>query len=241
MFQFKNFALHHENSTLKIGTDSVLLASLVPVRNVTRVLDVGCGCGVIAFCIANRVLLQNQKTTFFAGIDIDENSVKEATQNADIFPKILGNAEFDFQRISLQQFAEQSQASFDLIVSNPPFFTHSLKPADATRSQSKHNDISLSFSDLVKFSAQLLAPDGKFYVILPTSELSNFEAAAHSLLYVCEKIWIQSLPAKLPNRVVVGCSKMVEHFRESSLTIRDENGDFSQQYKNWTKLFYLDF
>ena len=77
MFHFKQFDLEHERSTLKIGTDAVLLAALTQVDSAQTVLDVGCGCGVIAFCLAQK-LAENQIVPNIFGIDVDADSVVEA-------------------------------------------------------------------------------------------------------------------------------------------------------------------
>ena len=81
LFDFKHFSLFHSKSTLKIGTDSVLLASVVPVNQISSLLDIGCGCGVISFCLAHKMALPDinvkQKIT---GIDIDGKSVEEASR-----------------------------------------------------------------------------------------------------------------------------------------------------------------
>ena len=77
IFQFKQFSLHHGHSTMKIGTDAVLLAALTDGKDAHNILDIGCGCGVIAFCMAQKAPSDAE----IWGIDPDENSIKEATQN----------------------------------------------------------------------------------------------------------------------------------------------------------------
>ena len=85
LFRFRRFSLRHDRSSLKIGTDSVLLAAAVPLRRPARILDVGCGCGVIGFCIADR-LIANRETDFsVVGIDIDAPSIQESMDNAEAF------------------------------------------------------------------------------------------------------------------------------------------------------------
>ena len=85
MFHFKKFDLEHEQSTMKIGTDAVLLASLTDTEGVASVLDIGCGCGVIGFCIAQK-LSDSQNAPVVFGIDPDKASIAEALRNAARFP-----------------------------------------------------------------------------------------------------------------------------------------------------------
>ncbi|MDL2297418.1 methyltransferase domain-containing protein, partial [Bacteroidales bacterium OttesenSCG-928-E04] len=88
MFRFKNFSLSHHRSTLKIGTDSVLLSALVPIGHKTNILDIGTGCGIIAFCLADKHRKLTIPPTQILGIDIDKDSIKEADENNSTFPPI---------------------------------------------------------------------------------------------------------------------------------------------------------
>ena len=127
MFHFKQFALEHERSTLKIGTDAVLLAALTAVDSAQTVLDIGCGCGVIAFCLAQKLADSLDDPQIF-GIDVDANSIVEAQGNADRFA-FLPTSCFHFEKIRLQDFVSQdNKRCYDLIVSNPPYFHGDLKP-----------------------------------------------------------------------------------------------------------------
>lgn len=237
-FNFKNFSLYHNRSTLKIGTDSVLLASTVPIQNVRRVLDIGCGCGVIAFCIADRLLSAGFSNLTFQGVDVDADSIDECRMNAANFPHQNG-ASFDFQQIPIQEF--NAEPPFDLIVSNPPFFCQSLKPANDKRLLSRHRDETLSFNDLVSSASRLLAPSGHFYVILPHSETDSFERAALQHFVICEKIYLRPTPAKPINRCIWGLSKSPAPITESCLVIRDASNSFSDEYRTLTRQFYLAF
>ena len=139
MFHFKQFDLEHERSTLKIGTDAVLLAALTQVDSAQTVLDIGCGCGVIAFCLAQKIT-ENQIVPNIVGIDVDADSITEARENAARFP-LLPKSCFHFEQISLQDFANQDNACrFKLIVSNPPYFHGALKPQTNSKLHSNPGD-----------------------------------------------------------------------------------------------------
>lgn len=244
MFHFKTFSLHHEKSTLKIGTDSVLLASIVPVNLVNSVLDIGCGCGVIAFCLACKMqqithpensALSKQIT----GIDIDESSIKEALLNHEIFPKD-SSFSFDFQKTSLQDFAKQHFQKFDLIVSNPPYFSHSLKPDEQNHRKSKHRDENLSFEELIHSVLKLLNDEAVFYLILPPPEQKEFEKIASGKLYLFEQWEISPTPYKKANRLISGYRlQKTETIQRKKLIIRGEDQQFTSDYKKLTGLFYL--
>lgn len=239
LFDFQHFSLHHGKSTLKIGTDSVLLASLVPIDGVTNVLDIGCGCGVIGFCIADRIADQSSENVEVTGIDIDADSIDEARLNASNFPH-QEQISFLFEKIDLQHFnLKKEQKKFSLIVSNPPYFDSSLKPENVKNLRSKHRDDNLSFDELVENAVRLLADDGHFYVILPTSEAIDFESIAKKKLHLCEKTAIRPVPDKPVNRFILGFSKQIPiNIKEQELLIRDENRNYSREYRNITLSFY---
>lgn len=241
MFQFKHFALHHEQSSLKIGTDSVLLASVVPVAGIHNVLDIGCGCGVIGFCIANRLQQHGIDNYSVTGIDIDRASIAECHRNATLFPK-TENAVLLFEEISLQNFTKLHQSEYQLIVCNPPYFGNSLKPEDEKRLQSRHRDNTLPFETLAECTSYLLADDGLFYLILPYSEAIAFEEIASGRLHLCEKMEIRPVPDKPVNRCILGFGRQsAGNLKRTTLTIRDNRREYTPEYRELTHDFYLDF
>ena len=241
MFQFKNFALSHEHSTLKIGTDSVLLASVVPVAGIRTVLDIGCGCGVIGFCLADRLRQQDTDNYSVTGIDIDKASIEECRNNAAAFP-CDHHPDFHFEEISVQDFASKHPSEYQLIVCNPPYFGNSLKPEDEKRRQSRHRDYNLPFATLAECVRQLLTDDGRFYLILPPPEASDFETVADEKLYLCEKMEIRPVPGKPVNRHILGfVREPSEKVKYTTLTIRDSKREYTTEYREQTRNFYLDF
>lgn len=237
MFHFKHFSLYHDNSTLKIGTDSVLLAASVPLFSAHHVLDIGCGCGIIAYSLAYRLSAYKTEQKF-VGIDIDAASVAEAKQNIELFPHYQGQ-QFIFKQSPLQEFARQSSKQFDLIVSNPPYFGASLKPEREDRLLSKHRDDTLSFHDLAVNANQLLADDGEFFLILPPVEYEEFHQKTLGLWHRHFVMEIQPTPTKPANRIIAGYGRSERTEQRSSLIIRDKDNQFSEAYKELTGEFYL--
>lgn len=240
MFHFKGFSLSHQKSTLKIGTDSVLLASLIPEENATRILDIGCGCGVVAFCVAYKLHIAYPEIKHtIIGIDIDADSIIEAQQNCENLAQ-YPNLEFSFQHKALQEFQTEHKSEFDLIVSNPPYFVDSLKPTSANNNKSKHRDENLSFKELIDGCCTLLSAEGRFYLILPPEEYADFKREAHGKLYPFSEWEIFPTPTKKANRIIAGFKLYPsEEIDIQQLYIRDENHQFAEEYKNMTKIFYL--
>ena len=241
-FYFKKFSLAHSKSALKIGTDSVLLSAAVSVPNVQRILDIGCGCGVILFCLAQKLQdpEENEIQTFI-GIDIDENSVAEALENRISYPK-LSNQKIDFEKISLQDFALTDVEKFDLIVSNPPFFGSSLLSPKESNCVSKHRDANLSFSDLVAGVDKLLSDKGTFFLILPVAEMELFRTEiSKTEMKLFYEMWVEPIEGKNPNRVICGFSRAEMPLQKRNIAIRKENRTYHSDYIKLTQEFYLHF
>ena len=120
VFKFKQFAVLNDRTAMKVGTDGVLLGAWCPVEGARRVLDVGTGCGVIALMVAHR-----NTDAVIDAIDIDHDAIDEATLNFANSPwsERLTAIEGDFNNLN-------TAVGYDLIVSNPPYFTDSLLPPD---------------------------------------------------------------------------------------------------------------
>ena len=229
MFHFKQFDLEHERSTLKIGTDAVLLAALTQVASAQTVLDIGCGCGVIAFCLAQK-LAENQIIPNIVGIDVDADSITEAKENAERFP-LLPNSSLHFEQISLQDFANQNNACrFDLIVSNPPFFHGNLKPQDKSKLQSKHGDGQLTFLELVDRVDMLMPSEGRFALILPPTEMKEFHQIAQHKWHCVKSVCIQPTEKKSVFRVVREYSRKNFPIGESHFSIRNAALEYTSEY-----------
>ena len=177
-FRFRQFSVAHDRSSMRVNTDAVLLGAWAPLpASPERILDIGTGSGVIALMLAQRC--SEAKIT---AIDIDEASVSQARENflASPWPERLAA-----ENISLQELAsrnpkspkEPRQPSFDLIISNPPFFRDALRNPDPTRRQARHTD-TLSFDELCSCSAALLAPEGRLALILPADAEADILACA---------------------------------------------------------------
>ena len=206
---------------MKVGTDGVLLGAWAPMGS--RILDVGTGSGLIA-----RMLMQRCPEAEVEGIDIDEAAVEQAKGN--------GVKAFCAR---LQEW----QGTYDLIVSNPPYFQNSLKNPDEERKTARHTD-TLSYAELVKHSARLLSEGGQLAVILPAeAENEVRQLAAAEELYLTRVTRIYSKENKKPKRVLLVFQLKIEDLRfeilEDSLVLEDEKGGRSLPYQELCKEFYL--
>jgi len=230
-FRFKQFSVNDTNSTLKVGTDAVLLGVWAGSGKPENILDAGTGCGVLSLMLAQR--FQNSR---IKAIDIHEGSVLDALENFRASP---WRDRLSVQLQSVQQFANEDHAKFDLIISNPPFFNSSLLPPDAKKKIAKHSG-ELSYSDLAEASRLLLTPEGKLALILPYENREVFsEIAQNSGLYCIREMIICPVEGKKPNRYMSEWGFSMQACKTEELNIRGRDHHYTEEYKLLTRGFYL--
>ncbi len=225
-FSFKQFTIHQEKATFKVGTDGVLLGASANISGVKRILDIGTGTGLLAIMLAQRCDAE------IVAIEPDHESYHEACNNV---KHCKWNNRIKVENTTLQKY-DSHNTRFDLIISNPPFFNDSLKNPDPRKSSARHND-SLTSGDILNCVSALLADDGHLQLILPYIEGNIFIAEANAYRLYCNNILkIRPLPSVEIRRMILTFSwhriKTIEKF----LTI--EHGprhDFTEDYKNLTK------
>jgi tRNA1Val (adenine37-N6)-methyltransferase len=233
-FAFKQFVIKQEHSAMKVNTDAVLLGSWTQPHQSKNILDIGTGTGVIALMLAQK---SNAQLT---AIDIDKQSADEALFNVNqsIFKERIA-----VKNISLQLFGQSKSDSFDLIVTNPPYFVGSLPSSDTNRTNARHTS-SLSFEDLIIGVKQLLTSKGKFCLILPKNEALLFREMAETQGFHLSKLLRVRTRADKDSekRQLMQFEFTPTDFSEETLVI-EQGGrhEFSEEYKNLTKDFYLHF
>lgn len=219
----------HHRSTMKVGTDAMLLASWVETEGMNRILEIGSGCGIISLILAQR------SQAIIEAIDIDLASVEEARTNFGFSP--WSDRLFCYHT-DLRQFT--TEFSYDLIVSNPPFFTTTFKTQKPRRNLARHED-SLPFSDLIQSAKSLLNQDGHFALVLPQNEAEKFIPLAESHgLFLNKILNIIPVEGKTPNRLnMLFCQNKTDKPFSEYFTIRNRDQQFTEQYKIMLKDFYL--
>ena len=230
-FHFKRFSVAHDRCSHKVGTDGVLLGSWVNIKQHDKfLLDIGTGCGLIALMLAQR----SKEDVRIDAIEIEKNDAGQARENIASSPWP--------QRVTVIQQAIESFAAtrqYDLIVSNPPYFSKSLLPPDQHRTRARHTQ-SLTFENLLGSAKNLLAPDGRFAVILPSVESMRFTDLAAALqLFPLRRTTFQSRQHKPIERVLIEFSGENVRPEETSLILYGEDGNWTDAYIDLTKEFYL--
>jgi tRNA1Val (adenine37-N6)-methyltransferase len=227
-FRFKQFTVYHDLCAMKVGTDGVLLGAWANCANSQNILDAGCGSGLIALMLAQR------SDAKIDAIDINAQAYEQTRIN-----------------ISHSPFAERINAycidffhyfpsrKYDLIVSNPPYFTNSLKSQNADRCIARHNN-EFNFNELFKKSIGLLTDKGLLSFIFPSDAFKQIQAIAHhNHLYLIRQTIVHPLENRPPKRILLEFSRIKEPLQENEIFIENTNHSYSQEYINLTKNFYL--
>jgi tRNA1Val (adenine37-N6)-methyltransferase len=232
-FRFKQFTIHHDRCAMKVGTDGVLLGAWINIDNSKKILDIGTGSGLIA------IMLGQRSNASIEAIEIDQSAFTQATEN---ISNCLWNSRILVQNISLQEFTSILQKKFDLIVCNPPFFEKSLKSSLPLRNMARHDKM-LTHSEIIGCVVKILNPGGRFGLIIPYTEGIQFIAKASKKgLFCIRKTSVKTKPHSTVKRLLMEFSTIPEYCLENSLIITGERDEeFSKEYKDLTKDFYLNF
>ena len=232
LFRFKQFSVCHQNSAMKIGVDAVLLGAWMDVTNCNTFLDVGCGCGIISLMIAQR-----SKNAVISGIDIDKLSVDESINNAN-------NTEWsDRLHFELNDFMELSGVKYDHIVSNPPYFDDGVEDLSTMRLKARHaTDDGLSPISLISKGVSLLNENGKISLICPAKWKDDLlMEAERNGMFLTRLTYIKGNTNAPIKRILIEFSTNKSNCIISTLTLEQERGVPTDEYRNMAKDFYLKF
>lgn len=229
IFRFKQFSVKHNRCAHKVGTDGVLLGAWADVSRVNRILDIGTGSGVIALMMA-------QRTAFHAHIDAIDISTEDCEQAKENITESPWPKKVSIKNVSLQKFESES---YDLIVSNPPFFIDSAKPPAEERTRARHTE-ALPPDELLIHARRLINPEGKLCLILPVTEAHSFIALAEYKGWHCSRLCeFRGRANKPPERLLFELQLEKHELKKESLVLHEQGDLWTTAYKNLTRDFYL--
>lgn len=232
-FQFKQFTVDDSHCAMKIGTDAVLLGAWTISNKAKRILDIGTGSGILALMMAQKSQAE------IIAIEIEENAYKQAQIN---FQNSKWKNRIYLKHCSLQEFIKENTQQFDVIISNPPYFTNSLKPDKNTRAIARHTD-TLSMEDLFKYTVNIMHAESTFNIIYPAEYKERLlNEATKNNLYLIKSCDIHANAQKEANRIMLCFSKQnVALIHEKIIIELDKRHHYTTEYISLTKDFYLKF
>jgi tRNA1Val (adenine37-N6)-methyltransferase len=229
-FRFKKFTVSHARSTMKVGTDAVLLGAWVRIGNAQHILDIGTGSGTIALMLAQRSI----DGASIDAVEIEETDALQAQENFACSPWA---SRIHLHHIPIQQFRPNKQ--YNVIVSNPPYFNSSQKPPDSKRHQARHT-ITLRYDDLIAATVRLLSGEGSLNVILPYTEGLQFvEMARQHGLFCSRQFSFKTKAVKPIERWLLEFRRIESIAETGEILLYKDNEKWSDEYVHLTAAFYL--
>lgn len=231
-FRFKQFAIQQDQCAMKVGTDGVLLGAWTSLDHQPEtILDVGAGTGLIALQLAQRSIAET-----IDAIELDEDAYEQCVANFEGSPwadrLFCYHAGFD-------EFVDEIEDQYDLIVSNPPFYAEEMRSGDVSRDQARQNS-SLPFDELMEGVAKLLSERGRFSVIVPYKEEGNMLSLANRNQLYPQRI------TKVKGNAQVSYKRSLMEFgfekvevQLDELIIETERHQYTDAYIKLTESFYL--
>ncbi|HYD30916.1 MAG TPA: methyltransferase [Azospirillaceae bacterium] len=154
----------------RAAVDPVLLAAAVPAQAGERVLDLGCGVGAAALCLAARV-----PGTSLVGLEMQSDLAELGRRNA---------ADSGFgDRVAIMTgdlLRPPALGSFDRVMANPPYLrpgAHTAPPVDGRAMA--HGEGEARLADWIAAARRLLKNKGWFTIIHRADRLDEIVALLH--------------------------------------------------------------
>ena len=224
-------ALQQPAAGYRVAIDPVLLAAAVPASDGERALDVGCGVGAGALCLASRVT-----GLHVTGIEVDRSFAQLAKDNAALngLEERLDVLVGDFGRPP----PKLSPKSFDHVFANPPFFEEGSHQSSPARSRAQATmEGAAGLEDWLEFSARMVRPGGSITVIHRPERLTQILGSlsqARAGAIVVYPLWSHNpfsgaRTKKTANRIIVQAT--AEHGGPlrlaSGMILHDDDGTYA--------------
>lgn len=231
-FRFKKFVINQDRCAMKVGTDAVLLGAWTSLEHQPqRILDIGSGTGIIALMLAQR-----SDAKQIDAVEIEDNAYEQCVEN---FEQSPWSDRLFCYHASLLEFSEEIDETYDLIVSNPPFYPSDFKTENMQRDLARFSD-ALPFKHLLECASILLSKNGTFSVIIPFIEEENLIDLASKVRLVPNQILhVKGNPSSEIKRSLIAFSFDQKNPTVDQLIIETSRHQYTDEYINLTKDFYL--
>lgn len=247
-FRFKQFAINQDRCAMKIGTDSVLLGAWTSLDSKPHsILDIGAGTGILALMLAQRSEDFGMTGEVIDAIEIDDDAYEQCVHN---FEQSPWSDRLFCYHASLEEFLKDFDDTdqdnddgmiedYDLIISNPPFYTDTYKSDYRQRDLARFTD-AMPFRELIESVSKLLSKTGTFAVVLPISEEKDFIVlASKEHLYPNRITRVKGTPTTEIKRSLIQFSRHEMAIMTSELVIESSRHQYTEEYMALTKDFFL--
>lgn len=231
-FHFKEFSVAQNNCAMKVGTDGVLLGAWAQIPDTTKsILDIGTGTGLIALQLAQRCDCETVDA-----IEIEDRAFEQAVENFE-------NSPWSFRlycyHASLEEFKDEIDEKYDLIVCNPPYYNGTYPSKSAERKLARQIQ-EMSFESLLEAVADLMSPKGTCAFVLPFSHERDFTDLAKSNGLFPHRITrVRGSENSEFKRSLLQMKREEQSVSPEELTIETERHVYTDEYISLVRDFYL--
>lgn len=231
-FKFKEFTVHQDQCAMKVGTDGVLLGAWTSLHNDPEsILDIGAGTGLIALQLAQRSTAET-----IDAIELDDDAYEQCVSNFEA--SLWGDRLFCYHA-GFDEFVDEMDDKYDLIISNPPFYSEDVASRNESRDKARQSS-SLPFDELVRGVSQFLTENGIFAVIVPFKEESYFtDLAKKERLFPNRITRVKGNPDTDFKRSLMEFSFDESEPHIDTLVIEEGRHKYTKEYIQLTQAFYL--
>ncbi|BBN80722.1 tRNA1(Val) (adenine(37)-N6)-methyltransferase [Pseudoalteromonas sp. A25] len=228
-FAFKQFKVQQSNTAMKVSTDGILLGAWTNLSEAKRLLDIGCGTGLLSLMCKQRV-----PNLEVEAVEIDEGAYEDA------FANIWHSPWPDIQLHQGDIRTFNSTDLFDVVICNPPYFNGSLKGPNQARNTARHTD-SLPFGALINAFTRLSHPGSRLALILPCTEAEQFKSLGESEGLVLQReCLVATTEYKSPTRSLLEFGyDGAQLIATDSLCIQRSDGGYSAEFIALCRDFYV--
>jgi tRNA1Val (adenine37-N6)-methyltransferase len=228
-FHFREFSMEQSPFGQRVNTDSCAFGALIGLdEQPKRVLDIGCGTGVLTLMMAQRFT-----SAFIVGLEPELDIAAIAERNA---AQSSWHERIEIRRGRIQDMFLDDHERFDFVICNPPYFLNSMNSQDASTAAARHNT-SLDPHELYQSMARLVTDDGTCWISFPADNERFWQAEGIRVgLKLIFRAIVADHPNTKPHMTVVGWSKKAPetNIPERKIYYRDSH---QGQQSEWMRSF----
>ena len=215
---------------MKVTTVACIQGAWLPQLTPKNILDIGAGTGLLSLMAAQRY------NCTIDSVEIEQDAFTQLKENV---AQSLWNSRINCHHEDIKKFAKHTGKRYDLIISNPPFYSKQLKSSNTKINHARH-DTSLTNEELVDISDRLLNDSGNVSILLPLVESAQLHnLCEQSSLFVASQLLISDSKGKEPKAIVTILSKKSLKTIAKRLIIKNDEGQYSQDFISLLDSYYL--